>query len=306
MTNAWIQRFAVLGLPLLFWFLAARYGYGTLELILISIPAIVYVTIAVVAIKFIVMAVVNRADQTPRPIRLEWLKAYLDEVLACCCVFAWWQPFCRTAVADQLTVRSGHAPERGIVLVHGFLCNRALWTRWLRVLQAQQRVVVAVDLEPAFGSIDAYMQTIDQAVRQVRDATGGLPPVVVGHSMGGLALRAWWAWQRRQPRPLAVADLHHMVTIGTPHHGTWLASWALVTNGGEMRQDSAWLRTLEHTEKTLQLPPITCFYSQCDNIVFPVSTACLERADNRLIRARGHIDLLHDAQLMQHCWTLTQ
>jgi pimeloyl-ACP methyl ester carboxylesterase len=79
---------------------------------------------------------------------------------------------------------------RGVVLVHGFLCNRAFWTPWLAPLRARGHAFVAVTLEPAFGSIDDYAPAIEAAVRRVTEATGQAP-LIVGHSMGGLAIRAW-------------------------------------------------------------------------------------------------------------------
>ena len=69
---------------------------------------------------------------------------------------------------------------------------------------------VAVSLEPLLGSIDDYRPTIATAVRRVERATG-LAPVVVAHSMGGLAVRAWLG--RSTPN----ARCHRLVTIASPH-----------------------------------------------------------------------------------------
>jgi triacylglycerol lipase len=105
-------------------------------------------------------------------------------------------------------------------------------------LRRQGTPFVAVNLEPVFGSIDDYVPVIEAAVARLEQATG-LPPVAVAHSMGGLALRAWWA------QPGNAARVHHAITLGTPHHGTWLARWALTRNARQMRQLSGWLQRLE-------------------------------------------------------------
>ena len=65
-----------------------------------------------------------------------------------------------------------------------------------------------------------------------------------------------------------------------------------------MRQHSDWLATLERAEASRPLPPFTCWYSDCDNIVFPPSTAMLFGADNRLLAGRAHVAMAFDAQLL--------
>jgi hypothetical protein len=41
----------------------------------------------------------------------------------------------------------------------------------------------------------------------------------------------------------------------------------------------------------------TCYYSSCDNIVFPVSTATLPGADNRYVNGVAHVHLAFQPQL---------
>lgn len=58
-----------------------------------------------------------------------------------------------------------------------------------------------------------------------------------------------------------------------------------------MRLRSDWLAQLQLDEAVRVLPPFTCWYSNCDNIVFPTSTALLPGADHRLVVGAGHVDL---------------
>jgi triacylglycerol lipase len=303
MTNALIQRLLTLGIPLLCWTIAwylwpvsPNYALGWM-----LFP--VSLTMLLLALQFIILYAVNRTDPTPRASVLEHGRAWWGEMRACIRVFHWWQPFQRTAFSDNLHTRSGEGNQRGVVLLHGFFCNRAFWTHWIKRLQSEQRVFVAVDLEPAFGSIDAYTSAVERAVRQVQQITG-IAPVIVGHSMGGLAARAWLAANAAKEAD-AVA-VHRVITLGTPHHGTWLARFSHTQNGAQMQSGSGWLNSLEANEKKLQKMQFTCFYSNCDNIVFPVSSAKLEGADNRLVRCRGHIDMAHDSKVIDACWALMQ
>jgi len=113
----------------------------------------------------------------------------------------------------------------------------------------------------------------------------GLAPVVVAHSMGGLALRRWWAEHGDNGR------VHHALTLGTPHHGTWLARFAMTRNSRQMQQISRWLQTLAAREPAGRAARFTCFYSHCDNIVFPPATATLPGADNRHLPGVPHVHM---------------
>jgi triacylglycerol esterase/lipase EstA (alpha/beta hydrolase family) len=231
------------------------------------------------------------------------LRACWSETITAIKVFHWWQPFRRASIPDGMDAASVSSGQRGVVLVHGFFCNRAFWTHWMRRLQAQQRPFIAVDLEPAFGSIDAYVATINHAVQQMKVATGQ-SPVIIGHSMGGLAIRAWLASLHTQDA--SNAAVHRVITLGSPHFGTWLAQFAHTRNGAQMQHDSGWLRTLQSSEKGLKFVKFVCFHSNCDNIVFPTSYAKLQGADNRLVHGFGHIDMAHDPAVMDACWDLMQ
>jgi len=144
------------------------------------------------ALPFVFMWRANRHEPVPRPRLAQLLHAWGAEALHACVVFGWRQPFCEHAEPDWLPEPppQGQATRRGVVLLHGFLCNRGFWLPWMRLLRARGHAYVAPTLEPAFGSIDDYAAAIDAAVRRVAAATG-MPPVIIGHSMGGLAARAW-------------------------------------------------------------------------------------------------------------------
>jgi triacylglycerol lipase len=297
MTNAWLQRFIVLG-SLIFWGLMAAWlwpdqrGWAWLCL---AMPVII--TPLILGIQCVWASMVNRADPAPRASSVQWFCAWFAEWRAAAMVFTWWQPFRYNAIPDNLQPTPG---KRGMVLVHGFFCNRALWMEWMTHLKAQGRVFVSVDLEPAYGSISEYAQVLERAVAAVEKATG-LPPVIVGHSMGGLAIRAWAA-QAGKEQQGTIARVHRIFTLGTPHHGTAIAAASHTENGDQMRRGSDWL-----AQNASHLPDsfaqyCTCFYSHCDNIVFPASTATLQGADNQHIAGYAHVQLVFSNEIRQACW----
>ncbi len=103
-----------------------------------------------------------------------------------------------------------------------------------------------------------------------------------------------------------MARVHRIVTLGTPHHGTAIAAGSHTVNGREMRQGSRWLQ-----DNASHLPDIfaqhcTCYYSHCDNIVFPASTATLVGADNRHIAGLAHVQLAFSPEIQQACFGLLE
>lgn len=238
------------------------------------------------AFELLAMQWVNRRDPVARATWRELLCAWANEAWIDALVFAWRQPFFPNAVPDQLLGPQLFG-QRGVVFVHGLVCNRGFWTPWLRRLRGGRHAFAAVSLEPVFGSISAYVPAIDAAVKAVT-AASGLPPVLVCHSMGGLAARAWLASRVEAGKALPV---HHMVSIGSPHRGTWLAQFGHSSNAIEMREGSNWLAELNAGPTGTTEVPWLCWHSNCDHIVFPASTATLPGADNRLVRGAAHVEL---------------
>jgi predicted alpha/beta hydrolase family esterase len=238
---------------------------------------------AVLAIEFVLLAKFSDPRPAAAPTRSMLFSAWWGEVLSDVLIFGWRQPWRYNAVPDHLPMTA--VGQRGLVLVHGFVCNRGLWTPWLKRLRTSGMAFVAVNLEPVFGDIEDYVPVIEAAVNRV-EAVTGMPPLIVAHSMGGLATRAWLRAYRSDARCAGV------VTIGTPHEGTWLARFSMTRNGHQMRRDGAWLRELRDDEPLTRYQRFTCFYGHCDNIVFPAATAMLPGADNRHIDGTAHVHLI--------------
>lgn len=256
-------------------------------------------SLAWLGLQFVLMRRINRRDATPAAGRWALLRAWWLEALTCTWVFGWLQPFAHRQQPDWLPPTP--TGQRGVVLVHGFLCNRGVWLPWLPELRARGHAYVALTLEPAFGSVDDYVAAIDTAMRQVQAATG-LPPVLVGHSMGGLAARAWLRTLAQPP----AQRVHRILTLGTPHHGTWPARFSHTTNGMQMRLDSPWLQALAASEGAAQRALFSCWYSDCDNIVYPTRSATLDGAENHLLHGLGHVHMVYAPQVRAACWQALQ
>ena len=257
--------------------------------------AIMLVASAALAVEFVIVSRISRTDSAPRPSAAQLARAWVSETLHLFRTFYWRQPFCWRAEPDHLAASC--AGRTGVVLVHGFMCNRGFWNAWMRDLRDRGHAFVAVNLEPVYGSIDGYVDRIEEAVAAIERVTGRAP-LLVCHSMGGLAARAWWRRHGTQAR------IAHLLTIGTPHGGTWLARLSRRTNGRQMQQRSEWLLQLARDEQRQPLPATTCWFSSCDNVVFPASTATLAHADNRFVPGEPHVALAFHPDVRRRCLEL--
>jgi triacylglycerol esterase/lipase EstA (alpha/beta hydrolase family) len=177
-----------------------------------------------------------------------------------------------------------------VLLVHGYGCNGGFWAA-LRTLLRRERVSHdTVDLEPVTAPLDDYVAQLDCAVQRLLAATGAPRIVIVGHSMGGLVARAWL--RRHGARNVA-----RVITVGTPHHGTGLASLGIGANARQMRQDSAWLVQLAQ-EGAPHVPLITSVWSWHDNIVAPPTSCRLPGARNIVFSGIGHVALGSDSRVL--------
>ena len=232
--------------------------------------------VLVMTVEFALMHHANRRDPAPRARLAEVVAAWWAELRVALLVFGWRQPFRHRAVPDWLPpVPTG---QRGVVLVH-----------------ERGHAHMAVNLEPPMGSIDDYSHIIDAAVQRVTAATG-MPPVLLCHSMGGLAARAWL-----RAHPDAQARVHKVLTLGTPHGGTWLGRFSTAVNGRQMSLAGDWVVALGRSESPALGRKFVCWFSNCDNIVFPARTAALAGADNRLVQGGAHVEMALDEGVVREC-----
>ncbi len=285
-----LHRSVLLGLFLIAagwaWWWSVRGAYAVAA---VGAVLILLVHMPVLALEFVLMQRVNRNDSAPRARWGEVVRAWWAECRLGVWMFGWSMPFRSRQFEDHLPATA--MGRRGVVLVHGFLCNRGVWNGWMARLHARDVPFIAVNLEPTFASIDTYGKTIDEAIERMTLATG-LAPVVVAHSMGGLATRAWLRQRADGAGWRQGLELHHVFTLGTPHRGTAITMLQATTNVREMRSDSGWVGALAASEAATLRARFTCYYGHCDNIVFPASTATLPGADNRHLRGTAHMQLI--------------
>jgi pimeloyl-ACP methyl ester carboxylesterase len=227
---------------------------------------------------------------TRRPLRLaEALRCYAAECVAVLRMFDWLQPFrARARFAPAANARPGRdAPP--VLLVHGYACGQAIWLDLQPALAAAGYRCEGIDLEPVFGDIDDYAHALLAAMRRLA-AEAGRAPLLVCHSMGGLAARA--ALQLAGDEAGDEQLCAGVVTLGSPHHGSALARFGGGPNARQMRCGSPWLRALAAAESPRRRARMISIFSWHDAIAGPPCTGWLDGAGHIPLSGIGHVSLL--------------
>jgi pimeloyl-ACP methyl ester carboxylesterase len=183
-----------------------------------------------------------------------------------------------------------HDPARpAVLLVHGYMCNRATWRPWLMDGLPRTWNVATVNLEPVFGPIAHYGDVIHAGIERLRSASGAERVTVVCHSMGGLAIRAYL-------RSHGHRAVQRVVTIDTPHRGTLFARLGRGANARQMRRASEFVRELARDPEPLDF---VCIASQHDNLIVPRDHQILPGLEAVWFERVGHLSMTDDPAVLK-------
>lgn len=174
----------------------------------------------------------------------------------------------------------GLAAGRVVLMQHGYVNNGAVWFFTARALEAQGFRVFTID-QPPFACIDTMGELLADRVDDVLRITGSAQLTLVAHSMGGLICRAYL-------RRHGGDKVEQLITLGSPHQGTFHARLASGVNGAQMRSGNVWLSSLGQTVVGV---PFTSIYSIHDTIIAPQDSSVVLGADNVQLSAVGHVSM---------------
>ena len=189
------------------------------------------------------------------------------------------------------------SPRMPVVLVHGYLCNHRVWDAMARRLHRAGHPVMRLNLEPLFAPIDSYAPQIEQAVTELCRLSGAAKVALIGHSMGGLAIRAWM-------RAYGSARVERVITLGTPHAGTQIARISRTPNGRQMVWRSDWLQELGKSETAATRKLLRIALTPQDHIVYPQREQVLPGVPVTMFNGLGHLELCRSRAVM--AWVLQQ
>jgi triacylglycerol esterase/lipase EstA (alpha/beta hydrolase family) len=191
--------------------------------------------------------------------------------------------------ADPVPERDGRIP---IVMVHGYFSNRGYFGPLVRSLEERGvGPIFTPSFVSAFATIEQFVEQLAQRIEDIAARTGQPQVILVCHSMGGLAARAYLCAH-------GPARVKKLITIASPHNGTVHARFGTGANARQMMRASQFLAELCRNEG--ENGPgcgLTSIYTPHDNLVAPQDTSRLAWARNIAIPGRGHVDILASDRL---------
>lgn len=192
-------------------------------------------------------------------------------------------------VQRGLLVSDIEAAGTPILLVHGIVSNRSIFTLLRRGLTRRGfSRVFAMNYATVSTDVRAAALRLAEEVERVVEETGFERIHVIGHSLGGLIARYYVT------RLAGDARVHTLVTLGTPHEGTWVA-YALPTHlMRQMRPGSGLMRELARPVPGSRTRFIS-YWSDADAAIVPQRSAALRHSDlgarNIRLHGAGHLTL---------------
>lgn len=163
-----------------------------------------------------------------------------------------------------------------VLLVPGYGGSTVGLEALAQALRAEGRVATVVPLPgDGTGDLRASADALDAAA----EASGAGSVDVIGYSAGGLVARLWARDN--------TTEVRRVVTLGSPHHGTGLASLGAASNSGscpvaclQMVPGSELLEDLNDGDETPDGPQWLSLWTTQDQVVTPPDSARLDGAVN--------------------------
>ena len=192
-------------------------------------------------------------------------------------------------VQRGLLVSNVEAAGTPILLVHGIVSNRSIFTLLRRGLTRRGfSNVFAMNYSTILTDVRAAAAGLGVEVEQVVAETGFERIHIIGHSLGGLIARYYVT------RLGGDARVHTLVTLGTPHTGTYAAYAVPTTLMEQMRPGSGLMRELARPVRGCRTRFIS-YWSDTDLAIFPQRAAALRHEDlsarNVRLHGAGHLTL---------------
>jgi triacylglycerol lipase len=192
-------------------------------------------------------------------------------------------------VQRSLIVSDVETAETPIVLVHGMVDNRSIFTVLRRALRRRGfHRVLAINYSPLTTDVRVAAASLAERVETVCEENGFERIHLIGHSMGGLIARYY------VQRLVGDERVHTLVTLGTPHQGTKSAYLIPHPLGRQLCPGSDLIKELAEPAPDCSTR-FLAVWSDLDQLIVPKRAARLVHPDldtqNVLVRGVGHMSL---------------
>jgi pimeloyl-ACP methyl ester carboxylesterase len=258
--------------------------------LLVSAAMLVLVRACIIVNNYFLSNALRQPMRDGRPIpKLTMLARIAQEFW--CSMHCWFGLF---PLARPFRVTFGNDGLPPVLMLHGYGANSGFWQPFASRLRQERISHAALDLEPVLADIDDYAALIETETEALLQSTAAAQLILLCHSMGGLAARAWI---RRHGAERIAA----VITLGTPHAGTTLASYGMGLNARQMQHSagapSPWLVQLAASESDAVRALFVSISTQHDNIVAPQSSPQLPGANHIVVDLIGHVALGFDEDI---------
>lgn len=154
-----------------------------------------------------------------------------------------------------------------VLLIHGFNGTPAIFSGMSTYLAKAGWIVYDLTLMPSNGELG-----IDQLAQQVADYiaktfTPEQPLDLIGFSMGGIVSRYY------VQRLGGIDRVQRLLTIASPHHGTWTAYVFERAGCIQMRPESTFLQDLNRDAAMLEKLNFTSIWTPFDLMIVPANSS---------------------------------
>jgi len=176
--------------------------------------------------------------------------------------------------------------ETPVLLLHGLFVNKASWF-WFKYRLKQQGFnnVITMNLS-SWHNEEVLTELVAKKVDELRHQVGVNKINIIGHSMGGLIARNYIQLRGGSDK------VEQLICLGSPHHGSKLATFTLDPLGKLLIPNSDFLQRLNQSPVPVGVIT-TNIYTSKDNMVLPNESCRITWAKNIVLDRMGHTALIY-------------
>jgi len=290
-----LSRHILIGVPLeltvVTLILTGWVGLSVWASLAMALAAIVVFRCLLSLLTFVISWWFNSRNAEPAPQYLhQWLGILARETGAFIKLFFWYHPFeplLNSHDPDPQAIVEGQVP---VLFVHGFFVNAGFWLEYKRYFRCHGfGAIYTMNLDPPFCDIEQFADQLAQRITDVVAHSGSNKVTLIAQSMGGLVCRSYLARYDSD-------RVENLITLGTPHQGTFMACLLTGPNIKQMRPGNRWLETLNGAQKSLAF---SNHVSVHDNIVAPQDNARFAGANEAEYTELGHVSMAFSREMMR-------